>query len=57
MKLKILLSAFALSLCTSLHGVELQKDSLLSDFDTLVKVIKDTHPDPYSNYGGRVFFL
>lgn len=56
MKLKILLSAFVLSLCTSLHGVELQKDSLLSDFDTLVKVIKDTHPDPYSNYGGRVFF-
>lgn len=56
MNLKIFFSSLALSACLSLHGVELQKDSLLSDFDTLVKIIEMTHPDPYSNYGGRVFF-
>ncbi|MDE5880819.1 MAG: hypothetical protein K2H60_03735, partial [Muribaculaceae bacterium] len=32
------------------------KDSIVADFDELVKIIEDTHPDPYMNFGGRVFF-
>lgn len=32
------------------------KDSVIADFDELVKMIEDTHPDPYVNFGGRVFF-
>lgn len=32
------------------------KDSIVADFDELVKMIEDTHPDPYMNFGGRVFF-
>lgn len=56
MRLKKFFSLLALSACLSLHATELQKDSLLSDFDSLVKIIETTHPDPYTNYGGRVFF-
>ncbi|MDE6338111.1 MAG: S41 family peptidase, partial [Muribaculaceae bacterium] len=32
------------------------KDSVMADFDELVRVIEDTHPDPYMSFGGRVFF-
>lgn len=32
------------------------KDSIVADFDELVKIIEDTHPDPYMSFGGRVFF-
>ncbi|MDE6450671.1 MAG: S41 family peptidase [Muribaculaceae bacterium] len=31
-------------------------DSIISDFDTLIRIIEDTHPDPYTNHGGRVFY-
>lgn len=31
-------------------------DSIVSDFDTLIRIIEDTHPDPYTNHGGRVFY-
>lgn len=31
-------------------------DSIIADFDSLVRIIEDTHPDPYTNFGGRVFF-
>lgn len=34
-----------------LHG-----DSLASDFRYLVKLLEATHPDPYSGFGGKVFF-
>ena len=32
------------------------RDSIVSDFDTLIAIVEDTHPDPYTNYGGRVSF-
>lgn len=32
------------------------KDSLAADFNYLVKALETTHPDPYSGFGGRVFF-
>lgn len=31
-------------------------DSLAADFDILVKYLEQTHPDPYSGFGGKVFF-
>ena len=31
-------------------------DSLLSDFDRYVEYLTDTHPDPYTAFGGRPFF-
>lgn len=46
----VMLTGFGLS--AAAHN----NDSIISDFDALVKIIEDTHPDPYSNYGGRVFF-
>lgn len=34
----------------------LNKDSLASDFSYLVNLLESTHPDPYSGFGGKVFF-
>lgn len=31
-------------------------DSLIADFDYFTKLLKSTHPDPYSGFGGKVFF-
>lgn len=31
-------------------------DSLVADFNTLVTYLEQTHPDPYSGFGGRAFF-
>lgn len=31
-------------------------DSLAADFDFLVKLLESSHPDPYSGFGGKVFF-
>lgn len=53
-KIFIILSALYVSLNALANHTE--RDSILSDFDTLVGIIEDTHPDPYTNYGGRVFF-
>lgn len=35
---------------------ENNKDSLIADFDYLIQLLEETHPDPYTNYGGKVFF-
>lgn len=35
---------------------DLNGDSLASDFRYLVKQLEATHPDPYSGFGGKVFF-
>ncbi len=32
------------------------RDSLISDFLYLTESLKETHPDPYSGFGGRIFF-
>ncbi len=32
------------------------KDSLLSDFDLFIEYLTDTHPDPYTAFGGRPIF-
>jgi len=30
------------------------KDTLIADFNYLVKAIESTHPDPYSNFGNKI---
>ncbi len=49
---------FGLSFSASGNNVKevAAKNSVVADFDTLVRLIEETHPDPYMNYGGRVFF-
>lgn len=32
------------------------KDSLVADFAHLIKILEETHPDPYTGFGGKVFF-
>jgi len=34
----------------------INRDTLVSDFKYFISVIEETHPDPYSAYGGRVYF-
>lgn len=36
--------------------ISLNRDSLVSDFKYLTEQLEATHPDPYSGFGGRVFF-
>lgn len=45
-----------LSALTSNAQTTLNNDSLASDFNYLVKLLESTHPDPYSGFGGKVFF-
>ncbi len=35
---------------------EISPDSLVADFNTLITYLEQTHPDPYSGFGGRPFF-
>jgi hypothetical protein len=44
-----------ISLCIKAQDV-LEKDSLLLDFKQMVKYLTETHPDPFSAYGGKVMF-
>lgn len=32
------------------------RDSLVSDFDTFISLLEQTHPDPYTRFGGKVPF-
>lgn len=43
------------SLCASSQKT-FSGDSLASDFRYLVKLLETSHPDPYSGFGGKVFF-
>ena len=56
MKSNTILMAAALSVCLNVSAGQTLRDSILSDFNTLVRIVEDTHPDPYTNFGGRVFF-
>ena len=33
------------------------KDSLKADFREFIKDLEETHPDPYTAFGGKVFYL
>lgn len=39
-----------------LKGQVLKSDSLISDFTEFVRLLEETHPDPYTGFGGRYFF-
>jgi hypothetical protein len=40
----------------SQQGQSVSGDTLIADFKYLVKTLEETHPDPYSGFGGKVFF-
>lgn len=50
--------AIVLSSVASSNIVSAQEaaDSILSDFDIFVEYLKDTHPDPFTAFGGRALF-
>lgn len=57
MNKKTLISGLALFFCTQCYAQEIMnRDSLVADFSYLVKTLEATHPDPYSGFGGKVFF-
>lgn len=35
---------------------QLPNDSIIADFRSFIKHLEDTHPDPYTNYGGKALF-
>lgn len=46
-----------LVVCSQLHAQqEYKTDSLINDFRYLIGKLEETHPDPYSKYGGRPMF-
>ena len=48
----ILTLVFA-AICTN---AQIPNDSIVADFNEFVRLLEETHPDPYTNYGGRPFF-
>ena len=42
--------------CHASRTVELKKDSLVADFKFFCKILEETHPDPYTRFGGRPYF-
>lgn len=40
----------------NINGTTTKRDSIVADFDEFVRIIEDTHPDPYTNYGGQILF-
>lgn len=32
------------------------RDTLMSDFDSFINILEQTHPDPYTRFGGKVLF-
>ena len=35
---------------------EAPTDSIVADFNEFIRLLEETHPDPYTNYGGKPFF-
>ena len=35
---------------------EAPTDSIVADFNEFIRLLEETHPDPYTNYGGRPYF-
>ncbi|WP_277464596.1 S41 family peptidase [Parabacteroides sp. PF5-6] len=57
--MKKLCALVCLSLIINYSGVAQEvsrRDSLVADFTYLVKLLEDSHPDPYTHFGGKVFF-
>ena len=53
----VLLYIVSISLnCHASSTAKLNNDSLASDFKYFCKILEETHPDPYSGFGGRPYF-
>lgn len=54
---RVALFIFVLALCSSLKAqTTFCTDSLVEDFRYFIAELEQTHPDPYSRYGGRTMF-
>lgn len=53
---KIALSFCLILFYCSAYSQQISGDTLVLDFRYLVKVLEETHPDPYTEFGGKVFF-
>ena len=56
MKQIIILSIFSIFATKAYSQEVLKSDSVMKDFSYFIKQIENTHPDPYSGFGGKVFF-
>lgn len=54
-KLTLFTAVLAL-LASGYSWAQVPTDSIVADFNEFVRLMEETHPDPYTNYGGRVFF-
>ena len=51
-----LLSVLATVLAFNSANAQIPTDSIVADFNEFVRLLEETHPDPYTNYGGKPFF-
>lgn len=51
-----LLSVLITVLAFNSANAQMPTDSIVADFNEFVRLLEETHPDPYTNYGGRPFF-
>ena len=56
MKRNTLLSLMLLLALSLFAQDKVNNDSIVADFNYLIKLLETTHPDPYSGFGGKVFF-
>ena len=56
-KINFTLMAVLMVLFTSSQVMaQVPTDSIVADFNEFVRLLEETHPDPYTNYGGKPFF-
>ncbi len=55
MKLNFIIGFLCLSGIVSAQSL-FPKDSLKADFREFIKDLEETHPDPYTAFGGKVFY-
>ena len=51
-----LLSVLAAVLAFNSANAQIPTDSIVADFNEFIRLLEETHPDPYTNYGGKPFF-
>ena len=51
-----LLSVLTTMLAFNSANAQIPTDSIVADFNEFVRLLEETHPDPYTNYGGKPFF-
>lgn len=51
-----LLSVLTTMLAFNSANAQIPTDSIVADFNEFVRLLEETHPDPYTNFGGKPFF-